>query len=250
MNVSTNQYVPEFAIIVGVFFGLVAIISGTILNWGLTATVFACATGSYPFIGFGVLRDENPAETIRPRWVLILGALIGMLGTVGTLYTMFGGHNSVAAVINSLFIGFILMSPPASYAVHYGVNVNPLTPQVTAGGCLLVGIGCMFVGLISVPLIGVLLGSGIGVSGALYATARGVTPTQQTKRQVAVLSGIVGITVAFIGTVGVGYVGNSGNINSGEWLFVGAAIAFAPSLYTALTGGQTSKQESAWFFNK
>ncbi|WP_276997961.1 hypothetical protein [Haloquadratum walsbyi] len=250
MSISTDQYVPEFAIIVGVFFGLATVVSGIILRWGLTATICVCAVSSYPFIAFGVVRDTNPTATIRPRWVLSIGTVIGMLGAVGTFHAMLGGQDSVTATVSSLFIGFILVSPPAGYAVHHGVNINPFTPQVTAGGCLIIGVGCVFAGLFSLPLIGVLLGTGVGISGALYATARGLTLTQQTKQRVAIISGVIGLTIAFIGIAGGEYIGSNGTVNGGEWLFVGATLALAPSLYIALTGGQTTQQTWSWPFKR
>jgi hypothetical protein len=250
MSASTNQYVPEFAVLVGVFLGLTAIISGIVLRWGLMATVCVCAVGSYPFIAFGVVRDTDPTTTIRPRWVLIIGTVIGILGAVGTFRATLGGQRPIAATISSLFIGFILISPPAGYAASYGVNINPFSPQMTAGGCLVIGLGCMFAGLFSLPLIGALLGAGVGVSGVVYATARGVAPTQQTKRRIAIISGAIGIAVALIGIIGMKSIINNGHINSGEWIFVGATIALTPSVYAALTGGQTSRQASSWPFSK
>ncbi len=69
----------------GVFLGVSALVSGAVLGWGLYATVVVGAVGAYPFVAFGIVRDDDPAATIPPRWLLAAGAVVAVAGGLGVL---------------------------------------------------------------------------------------------------------------------------------------------------------------------
>ncbi|WP_435184783.1 hypothetical protein [Halobellus sp. EA9] len=219
-----SRRVPEFAVVTGVFLGLSALVSGVALGWSLYATVVVTAGVSYPFVAFGVLRDDDPAATIRPRPVLALGFAVAAAGAVGVLLD----DPTPRGALFALSVAALLAAPPAGYATRYGADVNPLSPTATvfAGGT--VGTALVVAGLaIGAPYVGTAVGIAAGLGAALYGTARGVAFAARTKRRAAAGGALLGLGIVAAG------VARGGPL--ADWLLVGTAIALVPSLYAALT---------------
>ncbi|WP_336024497.1 hypothetical protein [Halobellus salinisoli] len=225
-----SRRVPEFAVIIGVFLGLSVVVTGVTLGWGLYATVVVGALVSYPFVGFGIVRDDDPAATLRPRWLLAGGAVIAASGSLGVLVDDLTAGGALRAAL----VGIALAAPPAGYAAHFGADVNPLSPRTSvllgaAAGVVLALSGT----LVGDPLVGVAAGVICALGGALYGSVRGVDVDRRTKRRAAAGGGLLGVGVVVVGLVVDGALG--------EWLLVGTAIALVPSLYAALTIEQLSR---------
>ncbi|MFD1685555.1 hypothetical protein [Halobellus litoreus] len=219
-----SRRVPEFAVVTGVFLGLSVVVTGVTLGWGLYATVVIGALVSYPFVGFGIVRDDDPAATIRPRWLLGAGIVIAVAGALGVLL----GDPTPGGVLRGVLVGLVLGAPPASYAVRHGADVNPFPPRTTVLAGVTVGIALVVVGLfVEQPLVGAAAGGVAALGSALYGTARGVDFDAQTKRYAAAGGGLLGLGIVALGVFGGG--------SLGEWLLVGTAVALVPSLYAAVT---------------
>jgi hypothetical protein len=218
------RHVPEFALITGVFLGLSSLVAGVVLGWGLLSTAVVAAVASYPFVAFGLLRDDDPAAVVRPRWLLAASALFGLAGLAGAVRS----DPTVGGALFGLLVGLALALPGVAYAVHYDAAVNPLSPRLTvlagvaaAAVLLLVGLA---VGAAAVGAADALL---VALAAAVYGAARGVQFAARTKRLAAAVGGVLGLLVVAVGAV----VGAS----LGDWIVVGMAAALAPSLYYALT---------------
>ncbi|MGQ4556711.1 hypothetical protein [Halobellus sp. GM3] len=230
-----TRRVPEFAVLIGVFLGVSVVVTGITLGWSLYDTVVVAALVSYPFVGFGVVRDDDPAATIRPRWVLAAGGTVAGLGALSVLLDRPALAPETPLV--AWLVGLVLFAPPAAYAVRYGADVNPLSPETTVLVGAAVGLALAVAGLlVDSPLTGVAAGAVSGLGAALYGTARGVDPDARTKRLAASGGGLIGLGIVAIGVVRGGALG--------EWLLVGAAAALVPSLYAALTAESGRKRAS------
>jgi len=219
-----SRRVPEFAVVTGVFLGLSVVVTGVTLGWGLYATVVIGALVSYPFVGFGIVRDDDPAATIRPRWLLAAGVVVALAGALGVLLN----DPTLGGVLRGVLVGLVLGAPPASYATRHGANVNPLPPRSTVLAGLATGLSLVVLGLIvGQPLVGIAAGGIAALGSALYGTARGVDFDPRTKRHGAAVGGLLGLGIVGIGVVSGGPLG--------EWLLVGTGVALVPSLYAALT---------------
>ena len=219
-----SRRVPEFAVVTGVFLGLSVVVTGVTLGWGLYATVVIGALVSYPFVGFGIVRDDDPAATIRPRWLLAAGVVVALGGAFGVLLD----DPTPGGVLRGALVGLVLGAPPASYAARHGADVNPFSPRATVLAGAAVGLALVVLGLlVEQPLVGVAAGAIAALGSALYGTARGVDFDPQTKRRGAAVGGLLGLGIVGIGVVSGGPLG--------EWLLVGTGIAIVPSLYAALT---------------
>jgi hypothetical protein len=227
-----SRRVPEFAVVTGVFLGLSVVVTGLTLGWSLYATVVLAALASYPFVGFGLVRDDDPAATIRPRWVLAAGVILAALGALGVL--LGASAPTPGDLLFALLVALVLAAPAAAYATHYGASVNPLSARVTVLAGVIGGVGLALAGLLlNAPYAGTGAGVLVGLGGALYGTARGVTFDVRTKRRAAAVGALLGGTIAGAGVLGAG--------PPGEWLLVATATALVPSLYVALTADSTRR---------
>lgn len=225
-----TRRVPEFAVVTGVFLGVSAVVSGLVLGWGLYATVVVGAAVSYPFVAFGILRDDDPAATIPPRGLLAAGTLVAAAGGVGVLLDDPTPGGTLAAALVALVLG----APAAGYATRFGTGLNPVSPRRTL--LVGVGIGIALVGAglaIDRPLVGGAAGAVAGLGAVLYGTARGVDLDAGTERLAVAAGGVVGVSI-----VGVGLTVDGA---SGEWLAAGIAVAILPSLYVAVTRRSTDR---------
>jgi hypothetical protein len=231
-----SRRVPEFAVITGVFLGISVLVSGLLLGWSLYATVVVGALVSYPFVGFGIVRDDDPAATIRPRWLLAAGSVVAAAGAFGVLLD----DPSPRGVLFAILVAAALGAPAAGYATRYGADVNPLSPRTTVLVGAMAGVVLVVAGvLVGTPYVGVGAGVAIGLGAALYGTARGVTFDRRTKRLAAAGGGVLGVGIVAVGVVRGGPLG--------EWLLVGTATALVPSLYAALTAESFERsRRSEW----
>jgi len=219
-----SRRVPEFAVLTGVFLGVSVLVSGAVLGWGLHATVVVGAAVSYPFVAFGIVRDDDPAATLPPRWLLGAGGAVAAAGGVGVLVD----DPTPSGVVSAALVALVLGAPPAAYATRFGADLNPVAPRTTVLAGAAVGLGLLISGLATGRvLVGVAAAGLAGLGAALYGTERGVDVDARTERLVVAGGGVVGL-----GVVGVG-VARGGAL--GEWLLAGIAAAVVPSLYAALT---------------
>ena len=219
-----SRRVPEFAVLTGVFLGVSALVSGAVLGWGLYATVVVGAVGAYPFVAFGIVRDDDPAATIPPRWLLAAGAVVAVAGGLGVLVD----DPTPGGVLSAALVALVLGAPAAAYATRFGAGVNPAAPRLTVLTGAVVGVLLLAAGLATGRvLVGVAAGGLAGLGAALYGAERGVDVDTRTRRVVVAAGGLLGV-----GIVGVG-VARGGAL--GEWLAAGVAIVVVPSVYVALT---------------
>ena len=219
-----SRRVPEFAVLTGVFLGVSALVSGAVLGWGLYATVVVGAVGAYPFVAFGIVRDDDPAATIPPRWLLAAGAVVAVAGGLGVLVD----DPTPGGVLSAALVALVLGAPAAAYATRFGAGVNPAAPRLTVLTGAVVGVLLLAAGLATGRvLVGVAAGGLAGLGAALYGAERGVNVDTRTRRLVVASGGLLGV-----GIVGVG-VARGGAL--GEWLAAGVAIVVVPSVYVALT---------------
>jgi hypothetical protein len=219
-----SRRVPEFAVLTGVFLGVSALVSGAVLGWGLYATVVVGAVGAYPFVAFGIVRDDDPAATIPPRWLLAAGAVVAVAGGLGVLVD----DPTPGGVLSAALVALVLGAPAAAYATRFGAGVNPAAPRLTVLTGAVVGVLLLAAGLATGRvLVGVAAGGLAGLGAALYGAERGVDIDARTRRVVVAAGGLLGV-----GIVGVG-VARGGAL--GEWLAAGVAIVVVPSVYVALT---------------
>ncbi|MFB6252571.1 MAG: hypothetical protein ABEI27_12965 [Halobellus sp.] len=229
-----SRRVPEFAVITGVFLGISAVVSGAVLGWGLYATVVVAAIVSYPFVAFGILRDDDPAATLRPRWLLAAGSVVAAGGALGVLLD----DATPRGALFALLVGALLAAPAAGYATRYEADVNPLPARTTVLTGGLLGVGLVGTGvLLEAPYIGTGAGVVLGLGSALYGTARGVAFDARTKRLAAGAGGLFGLGVVAVGVV-------QGDSLT-PWLLVGTAVAVVPSLYVALTSAVDRRSSRA-----
>ncbi|RLM56398.1 hypothetical protein DVK02_07735 [Halobellus sp. Atlit-31R] len=230
-----SRRVPEFAVVTGVFLGISALVSGILLGWGLYATVVVGAVVAYPFVGFGIVRDDDPAATIKPQWLLAGGGVVAAAGALGVLLD----NPTPRGVLVSVLVAAALGAPAAGYATRYGAGVNPLPPRTTVFVGAVAGAALLAAGVaVGTPFVGAGAGVAAGLGAALYGTARGVTFDRRTKQVAAAGGGVLGIAIVAVGVVRGGPLG--------EWLLVGTATALVPSLYTALTaesGGRSRRSQ-------
>ena len=226
-----TRRVPEFAVVTGVFLGISALVSGLVLGWGLYATVVIGAAVSYPFVAFGIVRDDDPAATIPPRWLLAAGSLVAVAGGVGVLVN----DPTLGGVLAAALVASVLGAPAAGYATRFGAGVNPVSPRVTVLVGAVAGLALVVTGLAAgAAVVGGAAGAIAGLGAALYGTERGVDLDARTKRLAVAVGGVIGV-----GIVGVG-LALGGPLD--EWLLSGIAVAVVPSLYAALTRRSTSRR--------
>ena len=230
-----SRRVPEFAVLTGVFLGVSALVSGVVLGWGLYATVVVGAAVSYPFVAFGVVRDDDPAATIPPRWLLVVGAVVATAGGLGVLVD----DPTPGGVLSAALVALVLGAPAAAYATRFGAGVNPAAPQPTVLAGAAIGVLLLAAGLATGQvLVGVAAGGLAGLGAALYGAERGADVDARMRRLVVAAGGVVGVSV-----VGVG-VARGGSL--GEWLVAGVAIVVVPSVYVALTQEGTRRSRPRW----
>ncbi|ELZ94975.1 hypothetical protein C440_07862 [Haloferax mucosum ATCC BAA-1512] len=215
-----TERVPEFALLVGVFLGLSAVVSGVVLTGELFRSLLSGVVVCYPFAAFGVVRSDNPTEALSPRLVTVFGAVLGVVMLLVALFER--PDDILSGVVASLVVAL----PPAAYATHFGADVNPLSPGQTLA--VTAAVGATF--LASAPLFGTLnavVGLLVGLPGALYADARGLRLTHRQRRLSIVAGVLAGVAVAWLSIVM--------RLPLAPTTATAAALILAPSLFVAIT---------------
>ncbi|WP_416838446.1 hypothetical protein [Haloferax sp. DFSO52] len=215
------ERVPEFALLIGVFLGLSATVSAAVLTGTLFRPLLFGVVACYPFAAFGVVRSDDPSEALPPKYVLGIGGALGALVLVSALL-----ERPYVGVVPGLLAATLVFLPPAAYATYFGADVNPLSPAQTL--VVSTAVGATFFGL--APLVGSLsavLGLAIGLSGALYADARGFHPTHRQQR--------LGIAVGVVAGIALAWFGLAMRLPLGPTTAAAAGLVLAPSLFVALT---------------
>ncbi|ELZ87420.1 hypothetical protein C453_03679 [Haloferax elongans ATCC BAA-1513] len=216
-----TERVPEFALLIGIFLGLSATVSGAVLTGELFRPLLTGVVVCYPFAAFGIVRSEDPSEAIPSRYVLAIGVVLAGVTLAAAVF-----ERPLSDFVSGLFAATLVALPPVAYAVRYGAGVNPLSPTQTLAVASVVG--ALFV--VSAPITGSLaaaIGFLVTLSGALYADTRGYRLPRQHQRLAIVAGGLLGI-----GIVGVAVVSRLPLVSA---LASGAAFALTPSLFVALT---------------
>ncbi|SEK89489.1 hypothetical protein [Haloferax larsenii] len=217
-----TERVPEFALLIGIFLGLSATVSGAVLTGELFRPLLTGVVVCYPFAAFGIVRSEDPSEAIPSKYVLAVGVVLAGVTLAAALF-----ERPLSDFVAGLFAATLVVLPPVAYAVRYGAGVNPLSPAQTLVVTSVVG--ALFV--VSSPIAGSPLAAATGflvtLSGALYADTRGYRLPRKHQRLAIVAGGLLGI-----GIVGVAAVSRLPLVPT---LASGAAFALAPSLFVALT---------------
>ncbi|ADE03468.1 hypothetical protein [Haloferax volcanii] len=214
------ERVPEFALLIGVFLGLSATVSAAVLSGALFRPLLFGAAVCYPFAAFGVLRSEDPSEALPPRVVLGLGVAIGLLTAAAAVL-----ERATVEPLDGVFAAVVVSLPPVAYAVRFGADVNPLSPVQSLACCAVVGTAFLALA----PRLGTtsaLLGFVLGLSGALYADARGFRPTHRQQRAGIAAGVFVGVAVAAAGV--------ATGLPLGSTTATAVAAALTPSLSVAL----------------
>lgn len=222
-----SRRVPEFALVTGLFLGLSTLVSGVVLAGDVLTTSLLSALVSYPFVAYAVVRDDDPTTVMPPRAILALGAFFGVSLLAASLLE----DPSPANALFGLFVGLLLALPPVAYAVYFEADVNPLSPRATVFAGVSLGIVLLVAGLLvdsaSYGAADALL---VGLSAAVYGTARGVRFDARTKRAAVAVGGVLGVAVVAVGV--------SRGEPLGEWIAVAMALTLAPSVYYALTSAR------------
>ncbi|WP_435360198.1 hypothetical protein [Haloarchaeobius sp. DFWS5] len=133
-----SRRVPEVAIVVGVLLSLTWLVFPPLVGeyelltepvpflGYVTVAVALC----YPFAAYTCWRAEDPDDTLLPRPILAVAAVIGagcaVVGAVG------------GAPLLGLVVGLLVVVPPAAYALAYHAISPPPQPTLAAGAALAV----------------------------------------------------------------------------------------------------------------
>ncbi|KAB1192617.1 hypothetical protein GJR96_03850 [Haloferax sp. MBLA0076] len=218
------ERVPEFALLIGVFLGLSATVSAAVLTGALFRPLLFGVVVCYPFVAFGIVRSDGPTEALPPRVILGIGVALGVV-TMGAALL----ERPSVGLVPALLAATVVVLPPAAYATRFGAGVNPLSPMQTLVAA--VAVGATF--LAFAPLLETLsavLGLVIGLSGALYADARGFRPTYRQQRIGIVAGVLLGLSVAVFGL--------AMRLPLDATTAAAASLVVAPSLFVALTRGR------------
>ena len=131
----------------------------------------------------------------------------------------------------ALFLGALVVLPPAAYHVTAGDDddrLNPFTPPQTVLVATAVSVGLLAYGLL---VGGVRFAAATALSsflaGSLYARARGERLARQTRRRFVAGGAACGVLVVLLGLL-------RGTAME-SWLLVGLCLAAAPTFFYALT---------------
>jgi hypothetical protein len=227
-----SRRVPEFALVTGVFLGLAAFVSGVVLTGDVVATCLVAAAVSYPFVGFAIVRDDDPTTVLPPRVVLAFGCLFGAFVLAAALWET----PTPQTALSGAFVGLLLAVPPGAYAVHFGADVNPFTPRQTVLAGLVAATLFLSAGLLAdAAFYGAADGLLVGLSAAVYGTVRGVYFTVRARRAAVAVGVLVGVGLLALGV--------SRGEPLGDWVVVAMVVTFAPSLFYALTAGNVGSQK-------
>ena len=230
----TNRHVPEFALVTGVFLALSFLVAGLVLTGDTVRTLLTSLVILYPFSAYAVTHSVDPTGVLPPRVTSTLAVVVALVLAGSVL----AAAETVATELPyALFLGALVVVPPAAYHVRYGTDadrLNPLTPSQTAvatsvGAVAVLGYGLLVGGAVFAAATALLS----FLAGAVYARSRGARLTVRTRRGLVVAGAVVGVGVVFFGIVR----GDS----PASWLLVGLCLVAAPTLFYALTAPNASE---------
>ena len=223
----TNRHVPEFALVTGAFLSLSFLVAGLVLTGDVTRTLLTSVAILYPFTAYAVTHSPDPTDVLPPRVTSVVAVVVGcaLAGSV------MARTQSVATELPyALFLGALVVAPPAAYHVRYGhasERLNPLSPVQTAitalvGAGVVLGYGLLVGGTVFAAATALLA----VVGGGVYARARGARLSVTTRRRTVAGGAVTGVGVVFVGLT---------REATASWLLVGLCLVAAPTLFYALT---------------
>jgi hypothetical protein len=223
----TNRHVPEFALVTGAFLSLSFLLAGFVLTGDVTRTLLTSVVILYPFTAYAVIHSPDPTTVLPPRVTSVVAVVVGCVlgGSV-----LVSASETAMELPYALFLGALVVAPPAAYHVRYGHptdRLNPLSPARTAtaatlGAVAVLGYGLLVGGIVFAAAATLLAAVGSGV----YARARGGRLGVATRRRAVAGGALVGVGIVFVGLT---------REARASWLLVGLCVAAAPTLFYALT---------------
>jgi hypothetical protein len=190
-----SRRVPEAAVLVGVVlsvsFALYGVLFGDPLSTALVSVLVL-----YPFVGYGVRVDDDPAATLLPDPTLAAVAVAGGLAFAYGLATL--------RPFLGLLVGLVLVVPAALFHATHADSVNPLDPAVTLGLAAAAGVCVLVAGVVVGRVTGDLGGTastaafaaGLLVLGAAEYHARRGRRLPRRVEGAAVLTTLAGAALA------------------------------------------------------
>lgn len=219
-----SRRVPEFALVVGVTLAGSLLLAGLLFTDDPALTVVLAGATLYGFLAYAVTHSPDPTDVLVPRAVLALGAIAGV--AAAGVVALYGETAAPARLFQAILVGLGFALPAAGYRVSYGGPGGP-PPGPTAIVALVSGLAVLVAGLlVGAALYAAVSGLLIGLAGALYARARGLSLTHRTRRR----STVAGVTIA-VALVGLGV---ATAVPVAQALPVAAVVALGPAVYHAL----------------
>ncbi len=226
----TNRHVPEFGLVTGAFLSLSFLIVGLVLTGDVVRTLLTSVIILYPFAAYAVTHSPDPTTVLPPRLTSSLAVLVGIV-LAGAVLVDAGPPRVATELPYALFLGALVVLPPAAYHVAVGDaadRLNPLTPPQTVLAATAVSVGLLVYGLL---VGGVRFAAATALTsflaGSLYARARGERLTPRTRRRFVAGGALCGVFVVLVGLL-------RGTAME-SWLIVGLCLAAAPTFFYALT---------------
>lgn len=226
----TNRHVPEFALVTGIFLSLSFLVAGLVLTGDVVRTLLTAVVILYPFVGYAVTHSADPTDVLPPRVTSVAALLVGAV-LAGAVLVDADPSQLATEVPYALFLGALVVLPPAAYHVTAGDDadrLNPLTPPQTVLAATVVTVGLFAYGLL---VGGIRFAAATALlsflAGSLYARARGERLSTHTRRRFVAGGAVVGLGVVLVGLV------RGSSLES--WVLVGLCLAAAPTLFYALT---------------
>lgn len=226
----TNRHVPEFALVTGIFLSLSFLVAGLALTGDVVRTLVTAVVILYPFAAYAITHSPDPTGVLPPRLTSTGAVLVGVV-LAGAVLVDAEPSQLLTEFPYALFLGALVVLPPAAYHVLAGDasdRLNPFSPVQTLLATTVVAV-CLFA-------YGLLVGGArfaaatalaSFLAGSLYARARGARLSPRTRRRFVVVGAIGGVLVVFVGLL-------RGTATE-SWLLVGLCLAAAPTFFYALT---------------
>jgi len=222
-----TQRVPEFALVLGLFFGVTLFVAGAVLTDDLLTTFLVAVLVAYPFVGFAAVRSADPTTVLVPGPTLAVGVGLGVAAAVGGALS---GPLPASAFLG-LALGLAVSLPAVAYAVHVDPPAPPVAPRTVVAASVGTGVIVMVAAVPAgaVPL-GAVDGGLIALSGSLYGHRVGLRLAPRWRPRVLGAGALAALVVTAVGLFRAG--------GPGEWVFVAVAALLVPALFVALTDGR------------
>jgi hypothetical protein len=226
----TTRHVPEFALVTGAFLSLSFLVAGLVLTGDVVRTLLTSVVLLYPFAAYAVTHSPDPTTVLPPRLTSVGAVAVGVV-LAGAVLVDTDPARLASEVPYALFLGALVVLPPAAYHVTAGDSddrLNPLSPAQTVLAATVVAAALLAYGLL---VGGVRFAAATALAsflaGSLYARALGEELAPHTRRRFVAGGALVGVLVVFVG------------LFRGEalesWVLVGLCLAAAPTFFYALT---------------